>query len=236
MPAILADPEPIVVDPPVEVRIGGPRGGGPPDFDSGGGGGDDDHEAEGDGRQKAAGAGLFAIRIVLFSITALFVTIAVVYFARSRSANYWTTVGVPSFLWLSTALIVASSGTMEAARRSFVRSRVESYARWLLTTFFLGLAFLISQLLALRQLLGEGVFLRHNPHSSLFYVVTGAHAAHLLGGMAALFYLVIRSSLRMRDVRTELARMQTAVRTSTLYWHFLDGLWVVLFVLLLAWS
>lgn len=234
---MLADPEPVIVDVPEEVRTGGPGGGGPPNFDSGGGGGDDDdHEAEGDGQQKAAGVGLFAIQCVLVSITALFVTIGIVYFVRSRSANHWTAVGAPSFLWLSTALILGSSVTMEAARRSFLRSRIDGYARWLLTTFFLGLAFLISQLLALRQLLGQGVYLRHNPHSSLFYVVTGAHGAHLLGGMAALFYLVIRSSLRMRDVRSELERMQTMVRTSTLYWHFLDGLWVVLFVLLLAWS
>ena len=88
----------------------------------------------------------------------------------------------------------------------------------------------------MRQLLGEGIYLRNNPHSSLFYVVTGAHALHLLGGMAALFYLLIRASMAMSDVRVELGRQQTLVRVSTLYWHFLYGLWIVLFALLLIWK
>lgn len=219
----------------MEVRTGGPRGGGPPDFDSGGGGGDDDHGAEGEGGQNAAGVGVFALRFVLVSITALFVAIAIAYFARSRTASHWTPVRVPSFLWVSTGVLLISSVTMEAARRAFSRRRLTRFARWLLATFFLGLAFVIAQLLALRQLLAEGAYLRHNPHGSLFYVVTGAHAVHLMGGMAALFYLLIRASLPMRDVASELNRMAGTVRGGTLYWHFLDGLWVTLFVLLLLW-
>ena len=62
--------------------------------------------------------------------------------------------------------------------------------------------------------------LAHNPHSSLFDVVTGAHALHLMGGMAALFYMLVRASLAMRDTRLELSRQSSLVRVSTLYWHF----------------
>src|SRR5436309_2105995 len=103
MPAVLADPEPILIEEPPKIRTGGPGGGGPRDLDpddGGGGGDDDDHEAQSDGRQNVAGAGLLAIRFVLVSITALFIAIAVVYFARSQSSSHWTAVGVPSFLWL----------------------------------------------------------------------------------------------------------------------------------------
>ncbi len=237
MPDVLADPEPLTTEI-IEVATGGPGAGGPKDLDPGGWGrGDgDDPEGHGTGQDNVAGVGLFAIKVVLVSITALFIAIAVVYFARSRSRFHWDPVAAPSFLWLSTALMLTSSCTLSNARRSFRRLRIDSYARWLLVTFSLGLAFIVSQLLALRQLLGAGIYLRYNPHSSLFYVVTGAHALHLLGGMAALFYLLIRASMAMSDVRLELGRQQTLVRVSTLYWHFLDGLWIVLFALLLIWK
>jgi cytochrome c oxidase subunit III len=231
MPDVLAEPEPVTIELPEEVRTGGPNGGGPRDFDpdgrgGGGGGDDDDNEAERAGSQQASGAGLLAMQIVLVSITALFITIGVVYFVRARTPIRWMPVGVPGFLWLSTALILASSGSLERARRAFGRGQLKQYARWLLITFFLGVGFLISQLLALRQLIEQGIYLRHNPHSSLFYVVTGAHALHLLGGMAALFYLVVRASLRLDHGRTFMS-------VTMLYWHFLDVLWVVLFSLLL---
>ena len=236
MPEVLADPEPI--SPAfIDVKTGGPSGGGPKGLDPGEhGGGDDDHERSGAEQGEFSGVGLLAIKVVLVSITALFVTIAVVYFARSRSSFHWDRVAAPSFLWLSTALMLIGSWTLENARRSFRRFRVDAYARWLLVTFSLGLAFIVSQLLALRQLLGQGIYLRHNPHSSLFYVVTGAHALHLMGGMVALFYMLIRASSAMRDTRLELSRQSTLVRVSTLYWHFLGALWVLLFAMLLFWN
>lgn len=237
MPEVLADPEPLTTEI-LEVKTGGPSGGGPKDVDPGGrgGGDDDDQGAHGENPGSVPGVGLFAIKVVLVSITALFVAIVVAYFVRSRSNSHWAPVAAPSLLWLSTALMLTSSWTLENARRSFRRFRIDNYARWLLGTFTLGLAFIVSQLLALRQLLDQGIYLRHNPHSSLFYVVTGAHALHLLGGMTALLYLLIRASLAMRDVRQELGRQRTLVRVSTLYWHFLDGLWILLFALLLIWN
>ena len=237
MPAVLAEPEVYIIERPEEVRPGGPSGGGPRDFDpyggGGGGGDDDDNEAERPRPQCAPGAGLLAMQVMLVSIGALFITIAIVYLVRSRTPVRWGPVGVPGLLWLSTALIVASSGSLESARRSFVRLRVNEYARSLLITFFLGAGFLMCQLLALRQLIAQGIYLRYNPHSSLFYVVTGAHGLHLLGGMIALFYLVIRASLATQNVRLELGRQRTLLSVSALYWHFLDALWVGLFALLL---
>ena len=239
MPAVLADPEPLTIEFPKDVKPGGPSGGGPRDFDrhrGGGGGGDDgDNEAERAGPESAPGAGLLAMRIMLISICTLFVTIAIVYFVRSRTPVSWKPVAVPGFLWVSTALIVASSWSLEGARRAFLHLKINDYARWLLITFFLGFGFLISQLLSLRQLVGQGIYLRHNPHSSLFYVVTGAHGLHLLGGMATLFYLVVRASLGTANVRIELSRQCTVMNVSTLYWHFLDALWVGLFTMLLLW-
>jgi cytochrome c oxidase subunit III len=71
------------------------------------------------------------------------------------------------------------------------------------------------------------LLLRHNPHSSLFYVITGSHAAHLLGGLVALAYLLLRA-LRGATHR--------AMAVTALYWHFLAALWVCLFLFLLLWK
>lgn len=235
MPEARADPEPPVLEIVEEPRIGGPGGGGPRDFDPRGGGGGGDDDAHSGPPPNPSGAGMLGLQVMLISISTLFVTIAITYFWRSQTPVNWVPVRMPSFLYLSTLVMLISSATLEAARRAFLRFDVDTYGRWILITFFLGLAFLLSQLLALQQLVMRGASLRHNPHSSLFYVVTGAHGLHLLGGMGALFYLVVRSSLRMTDVRAELTRQRGVVSVCTVYWHFLDALWLVLFVVLLAW-
>jgi cytochrome c oxidase subunit 3 len=98
-----------------------------------------------------------------------------------------------------------------------------------------GLAFLASQVLALRELVTQGIYLRHNPHSSLFYVLTGAHGLHLSGGIAALCYLLLRSSLLRERSGFPLRRQRSRNSVTALYWHFLTVLWVALFVALLLW-
>ncbi len=237
MPDVRADPEPLVVEIVEEPRTGGPGGGGPRDFDPydgrGGGGGDDDSGGHPGRPSNPAGTGMLGMQFMLVSISTLFVTIAIAYFWRSQTPVNWTRVPMPSFLYVSTGVMLISSFTIEGARRAFVRFDVDAYSRWIVITFFLGLAFLLAQLLALRQLIARGAYLSHNPHSSLFFVATGAHGLHLLGGMGALFYLVVRSSLRMTDVRRELTRQRGVVSVCTVYWHFLDVLWIVLFAMLL---
>jgi cytochrome c oxidase subunit 3 len=175
------------------------------------------------------------MRFVLLSITTLFVTIATAYFARSRSPVNWQHIRVPNLLWVSTGLILASSWTLETARGSLERRNSHRYAHWLALTLGIGLAFLASQLFALRELMGQGIYLRHNPHSSLFYVVTGAHGIHLLGGMAALCYLLLRASMRPESVLFDFKRQRTRAGVSALYWHFLTVLWLGLFLGLLLW-
>src|ERR1700676_2333892 len=100
------------------LKLAGTNGGGPHDDDPGGhggGGDDDDGRQDRDGRH-IPGAGLLAMRFALVSIGALFVTIGIVYAARARSGANWQHIRVPQLLWLSTALILASSWTLENAR------------------------------------------------------------------------------------------------------------------------
>src|SRR5581483_10198413 len=115
MPSVVDTPE---VAP--QVKLGGPNGGGPRDHgpdDRGGWGGDGDR----DGHGGVPGAGLLAMRFILVSISMLFVTISFVYYERTRSPVHWQHIQVPPMLWLSSALILASTWTLEIARSAFQR-------------------------------------------------------------------------------------------------------------------
>jgi len=221
-----------------ERKIAGGNGGGPrgPDFnDPGGRGWGDDGGQDGYGRPYVPGAGLLAMRFMLVSIAVLFITVGFAYFERSRSAVNWQHIQIPRLLWLSTALILSSGWALETARGALERKSNGSYVHWLEITVGIGLAFLVSQLFALRELMAQGLYLRHNPHSSLFYVVTGAHGLHLLGGIAALCYLLIRAYLRPELIRVDHRRQRSRTAVSALYWHFLTILWLGLFLFLLVW-
>ena len=120
------------------------------------------------------------------SILMLFTALSSAYIVRAASSSDWVPLAMPRILLLSTALILISSGTLETARRKLRDGSISSYKSWLLLTVVLGLGFLVSQLLAWRQLVRQGVYVASNPHSSFFYLLTAAHGVHLLGGLAAL--------------------------------------------------
>lgn len=237
MPAVLAEPELPIVELPLRPVTGGPGGGGPRDFEPGGdGGGGDDGEPLGGNPSGGPSAGMIGIIATLVSITALFATILIAYMVRARTQAHWQPVAIPHYLWFSTVLIVASSVTLEGAKRAFDRFDAVRYGRWLVGTFFIALAFIVSQALALRELLDRGIYLRNNPHSSLFYVITGVHAVHVFGGLAALFYLIYRVARGTPDLRASFAVQRNTMSVTQVYWHFLDLLWVALFLVLLLWK
>jgi cytochrome c oxidase subunit 3 len=104
----------------------------------------------------------------------------------------------------------------------------------MIATLLLGIAFVISQLVAWRHLVNDGVYVSGNPHSSFFYLFTGAHGLHLCGGMIALTALAIRSRRLLLGVENE--KRIAATDAVSLYWHFMGGLWVALFALLWLWN
>jgi cytochrome c oxidase subunit 3 len=157
------------------------------------------------------------------SIFALFTTLVIAYYWRSRTPRYWEPIPLPNILWLSTALILSSSLTFETARRVFRRGKWRLASRLLLATASLGAAFLASQLTAWRQLVLHGAYMAQNPHSSFFYLLTGLHAAHLIGGLVALLVVVLGRS-----------RRRELVDVVAFYWHFLGLLWAAVFAVLLT--
>jgi cytochrome c oxidase subunit 3 len=216
---------------PVISPLGGPRnGGGNGSRGNGGGGGGGSDRPEPRYRGDRA---LVAVRVALCSILMLFVALTSAYIVLSSSEG-WRPVAIPRWLWLSTALIILSSITFHTARGYLKQDEAEKYRRWLLLTTLLGLGFIGSQLLAWRELAAQGVYLKSNTHSTFFFVLTGTHGLHLLGGVMGLGYLLIRA-WQGPWKREAALRRNAAASAVGIYWHFMDGLWVYLFLLLFLW-
>ena len=181
--------------------------------------------------QSSANRYRIGMWVALASIVMMFTALSSAYIVRAASASDWQPLAMPRILLLSTALILVSSGTLEVARRKWKDLTNSGHRRWLLVTFALGIGFLGSQLLAWRQLVGQRVYVASNPHSSFFYLLTAAHGVHLLGGLVALGYLSLRARAPREDLQA-VTKAQAGADAVTIYWHFMDFLWLYLFVLL----
>jgi cytochrome c oxidase subunit 3 len=170
----------------------------------------------------------------LASVTMMFTSLSSAYIVRASSANDWIALPMPKVLIVSTILILASSVTLELARRKLKASRTRAYTQWVVITVILGVAFLASQLFAWQQLKAWGLYLSSNPHSSFFYLLTGAHAVHLAGGLLGLVFLWLRSRWITTDDAI-LKKRQASADAVSIYWHFMDALWIYLFLLLFLW-
>lgn len=144
----------------------------------------------------------------------------------------WTHINLPPILWFNTLSLVLSSITLERAR-----VRVAAYMRgeesrrsipmlWLNATMLLGLVFVVGQYFAWLQLRSQGLYLPTNPNSSFFYVLTGVHAIHVLGGLGGL----TRVMLKFRSTTYSLRR--SAMDATSYYWHFMGVLWIYLLFIL----
>ncbi|HYL98650.1 MAG TPA: cytochrome c oxidase subunit 3, partial [Blastocatellia bacterium] len=139
----------------------------------------------------------------------------------------WQPLHVPSVLWFSSSVLLLSSVTMEIARRKLRNEQYKRFNRWNTATFALGMMFLAGQLAGWRQLANQGIYLSSNAHSSFFYMLTCVHGLHLTGGLIGLVYIALRGYRFDFD-----RRLDGAVYATSVYWHFMDGLWIYLFVLL----
>ena len=171
--------------------------------------------------------------VVLAAIVMMFAALSSAFIILS-SEEQRQHVAMPPMFFLSTGIILASSWTLERSKRSLKLDQSTRYFRWLGLTLFLGLSFLVSQLLGWRELVRQGVYFSGHPHSSFFYFFTGVHGVHLLGGIVLLLYLIVRMRVHREALRSEMTQTWTAV--VGLYWHTMDGLWIWLFLLLLIWK
>lgn len=196
--------------------------------DSGWGGG------EGFGRAQARDPETYVtgIWVALASILMFFLALTSSFIVRKGMGQDWQPIELPRVLWATTTLLLLSSVALERARRALATGARAVYSRWWTLTTMLGVFFLCGQIVAWSQLWASGVFLATNPSSSFFYLLTGTHGLHLLGGLIALSYVGARSRRASRTFGTWPAE-RPAVTATSIYWHFLGVLWVLLFLLLL---
>ena len=205
--------------------IGG--GGGGPTAPSGGSGdGDDGNKRRRPGGPPSPNRYYTGIALGIVSILMFFMALASAFLVRRGTSGDWIPVHLPAVLWLNTLALIASSFTLERARRSLSRLNLSGFRKLWTVTTALGALFLIGQLVVWRQLVAQGVFMASNPASSFFYIFTAAHGLHLLGGVGALLYVLVR-----KFDKASIA-LPTAAEIASYYWHFMDGLWIFLLALL----
>lgn len=167
--------------------------------------------------------GLAAISMTFAALTSALVV-------RKGGSLDWRHFSLPSILYLNTLLLFASSFTLEVARKKIAafmkgqRDAASNPSLWLYATLALGLLFVAGQYMAWRQLSAQGLYLATNPSSSFFYVLTAAHALHVLGGLGGL--------VRVIGKLNHLTLRRTTLDATSRYWHFMDVLWVYLLLLL----
>jgi cytochrome c oxidase subunit 3 len=184
---------------------------------------EDAHDAELRELPKAK----LGLRVFLAVATVVF-TLTVVTYADRMLVSDWRTLPEPLLLWLNTALLIMGSVALQWARNNAERERVDGMKLGLLLGGGFAFAFLIGQLMVWRQLADLGYYAATNPANAFFYMLTGLHGVHLLGGLVA--WVRTWSKVRRGVARD---RVQLSVELCAVYWHFLLLIWVLLFALLL---
>jgi cytochrome c oxidase subunit 3 len=195
-----------------------------PPLPPGGRGGDDSADS---GSSFPISKGQLGVWILLTAVVMLFAGLSSAYIVL-RGVPTWQNIELPWMLWPNTAVLLLSSVAIDISRRAVRRNDVQSMKRWLAIGGVLGLAFLVGQLAAWRQLVNAGVYVPSTLQSGFFYILTGLHGLHLVGGVFALGY-VFSKALKDRITAFD----YEPLKLCALYWHVMDALWIYLFLLLL---
>jgi cytochrome c oxidase subunit 3 len=174
----------------------------------------------------AATIGLGVFLAVVSSLFALFIS---AYFMRMQVAD-WAQMPAPNLLWFNTGVLILSSVALQYAQVAARRGQMEDVGEGLIAGCLFAFIFLVGQLLVWRQLNAAGYFLAANPANAFFYLFTGLHGLHLLGGLVALGRTADKVWRGF-----EVNQVRLSVHLCAVYWHFLLALWLVLFSLLTPW-
>jgi cytochrome c oxidase subunit 3 len=168
----------------------------------------------------------FGLWIALGSISMMFFALTSAYMVRQAAGN-WLEFSLPDIFVTSTVILVVSSFILEGSLWAYKKEKPGIYRGLLIFTFVLGLAFLLSQVTGWNQLELMGVELTGNPAGSFVYVISGLHAAHILGGLAALTVALIHAfGLPYYYSEGRRSRFTLIIQ----YWHFMGILWIYLFL------
>ena len=166
------------------------------------------------------------LRVFLAVVTVLF-SLAVIVYGDRMALDDWRPTPEPWLLWVNSALLVLASVTFQWALNSARRGQIEGLRNGLYAAGVSSFAFLVGQLWVGQQLAVLGYYADTSPSLAFFYLLTGLHGLHLLGGLVAWG----RTAIKMwRGMET--ARLLPSIELCAIYWHYMLALWVVLFSLL----
>lgn len=169
-----------------------------------------------------------ALWIFLAVVSVLFLLFISAYFMRMELAD-WRPLREPSLLWFNTALLIVSSLALQWARVSADRGQFSGLKFGLLIAGAATLAFLAGQYVTWQQLIALGYFASSNPANAFYYLLTGLHGLHILGGLVV---WGMTTNKLMRGGQVD--EVRASVELCAIYWHFLLLVWLVLFGLLLS--
>ncbi|MFD2514293.1 heme-copper oxidase subunit III [Pontibacter locisalis] len=171
----------------------------------------------------------FSLWLIIISIIMMFAAFTSAYIVRREEGN-WLEFDLPTVLLINTVIIIASSITMHWAYESAKKDNLQHLKLALVLTAGLGIAFLVGQWNGWADLVQNNVYFggaQSNPAGSFLYVLTGVHGFHLITGLIFLLITLI-SSLKYKVHSKNMLRIQLC----TIYWHFLGGLWLYLYIFL----
>ncbi len=182
-------------------------------------------------RSQAFRIGYAGMLVFIASLSVLFAATAIGFIivrSRIRATELIETTPLPFGLWISTALIILSSFTIHLALQAVRRESRVLLKTLLMITLLLGLGFLVSQLINWVQLVRAGITAKSNLYGFTFYLLTGLHGAHVLGGLFPLSVVTAKSFRGLYSSTNHAGIVYTSI-----YWHFLDVVWVLIFIALL---
>jgi cytochrome c oxidase subunit 3 len=182
-----------------------------------------------DGARTREEVNQLGLWMFLATVAMLFAAFTSAYLVR-QGGDDWRRVELPSILWLSTMVLIASSAAVEAADPCARRGWWTAASAAMGAAVALGAVFVIAQAIAWRSLTAAGVYLAATPHSSFFYMMTGAHAVHVVAALVVLQWGAIRTwdGTGRRDPH----RWRATMSRCRTFWHFLLGVWLYLFAIL----
>ncbi len=169
----------------------------------------------------------FITWLFIITIVMLFASQTSAYLVRRAEGN-WTEFDMPQIFFWSTGVLMLSSLFMFLALRAASKDEFGILKIYIGLAFLLGTAFLIMQYLGWQDLQSTGIYLKGNPSGSFLYILTGLHAFHLISGLVILVFALV-AAFRLKIHSKSLIQIEVC----STYWHFLDILWIYLFVFLL---
>jgi cytochrome c oxidase subunit 3 len=169
----------------------------------------------------------FLLWMFMVSIVMIFAALTSAFIVRQAEGN-WLSYELPQLLWTSTFILLASSLTAQLAYRAGRQDNLGALKAYLSLSVALGVVFLITQVYSWGVLIDNNVYFVGNPSGTFLYVLMGVHGFHLISGIIYLLIVLVRS-FRFKVHSKNLLHLGLSVS----YWHFLDGLWLYLFIFLL---